>query len=104
MNSSHLLDLQASDRETEGRIWRDTPGREALRAVAFVTRDQNLPLLVDLHAKHPLIPTYDDLSNSGLVLEGLLARILRVPELFRRIPVQCPERVHRYLVPLGDTL
>merc|ERR1719277_2738830 len=75
------LDLQALEREIQRAARRDAPGREAPLAVALVRRDQELALLPHLHPEAALVPVGDDLAYSGLVREGLLARILGAPEL-----------------------
>merc|ERR1719160_500699 len=76
-----LLDLEALEREVQRSARRDAPGGEARRAVALVRRDDQLARLADLHAEAALVPALDDAADAGLVREGLLARVLRRPEL-----------------------
>merc|ERR1719343_1213759 len=79
------LDRQALEGEVQGAAWRDAPGREAAGSVALVGRDDELTNLAHLHAQAALVPARDDPTDAGLVLEGLLARVLRAPELLARL-------------------
>jgi len=45
----------------------------------------HLPLLAELHAEQALVPALDDLPDTGLVREGLLAGVLGRPELLARL-------------------
>ena len=100
---AYSLDLEALEREVERSARRDAPGREAGRAVAPLVRRNQLPRLADLHAEAALVPALDDAADAGLVREGLLARVLRGPELLARF-LDDARRVDGRRRALGDLL
>eukprot|EP00631_Chrysoreinhardia_giraudii_P005383 CAMPEP_0197421590 /NCGR_PEP_ID=MMETSP1170-20131217/9781_1 /TAXON_ID=54406 /ORGANISM="Sarcinochrysis sp, Strain CCMP770" /LENGTH=129 /DNA_ID=CAMNT_0042948845 /DNA_START=138 /DNA_END=525 /DNA_ORIENTATION=- len=64
------MDLEALESEDERAARRNTPGREALGAVAFVRRNLEFSGLADGHAEAAHVPAFDDLTDAGLKVKG----------------------------------
>ena len=70
-----LLDRQAFERELQRGIRRDAPSREATCTVALFPWDGELALLANGHAEAALVPAGDNLPDTILAREGLLATV-----------------------------
>mmetsp|Transcript_12353 Transcript_12353/g.28938 ORF Transcript_12353/g.28938 Transcript_12353/m.28938 type:complete len:350 (+) Transcript_12353:109-1158(+) len=79
--AARLLDLEALEREEEGAARWDAPGREPVGTVALVRRDLEQPHLADLHAEASLVPASNHATDTSLIRERLLPRVLGRPEL-----------------------
>mmetsp|Transcript_62967 Transcript_62967/g.172616 ORF Transcript_62967/g.172616 Transcript_62967/m.172616 type:complete len:289 (-) Transcript_62967:389-1255(-) len=79
--AARLLDLEALEREEEGAARWDAPGREPVGTVALVRRDLKQPHLADLHAEASLVPASNHATDTSLIRERLLPRVLGRPEL-----------------------
>lgn len=84
LTKTDLLHTQQFDLELKVCIRRNTPCREAARAVAHVCRDGNASSLADGHAKDTLVPAGNDLANTSLPRERLLASVFGRPEFLCR--------------------